>query len=61
MHVKNEVLLPLEGSHHRSICKFRANEHQRFAPIGDAIVELAGLALPSEEGEAERFRQISAG
>ncbi|KAH6640994.1 P-loop containing nucleoside triphosphate hydrolase protein [Chaetomium tenue] len=56
MHIKNEVLFPLEGSNHRTICKFRANEHQRFSPIGDAVVELAGLALPSaEELESQGF------
>ncbi|KAK4031373.1 hypothetical protein C8A01DRAFT_21392, partial [Parachaetomium inaequale] len=49
MHIRNEVLFPLEGSNHRSICKFRANEHQRFSPVGDAVVELAILALPSVE------------
>ncbi|KAH6634743.1 hypothetical protein B0J18DRAFT_406351 [Chaetomium sp. MPI-SDFR-AT-0129] len=53
MHIRNEVLFPLEGSNHRTICKFRANEHQRFSPIGDAVVELAELALPSAE-ELER-------
>ncbi len=50
MHIRNEVLFPLDGSNHRTICKFRANEHQGFSPIGDAVVELATLALPLVEG-----------
>lgn len=50
MHITNEQVIPLDGSNHRNICKFRANEYQRFSPIGDAVLELAELILPSAEG-----------
>ncbi|KAH8881765.1 TPR-like protein [Thozetella sp. PMI_491] len=49
MHIRTEQVIPLDGSNHRNICKFRANEDQRFSPVGDAAIELAELILPSTE------------
>jgi len=48
MHIRNESAFPLDGSNHRTICKFRADEDQRFSPVGHAILDLAKLVLPSE-------------
>ncbi|KAJ6439085.1 ankryin repeat protein [Purpureocillium lavendulum] len=50
MHIGTEQVIPLEGSNHQTICKFRADEDQRFSPVGDAILELADIVLPSAEG-----------
>ena len=48
MHIRNESAFPLDGSDHRTICKFRLNEDQRFSPVGNAILDLAKLALFAE-------------
>ena len=56
MNTRNELAFPLDGSNHRSICKFRMNEDQRFSAVGDAILDLAELSLRSAQGQlGEQF------
>ncbi len=50
MRVDNEIVYALEGSNHRTICKFRDNEDQRFSLVGDSVRELVELSLPRAEG-----------
>ena len=45
MQLPTELALPLAGSDHRSICKFGDADDERYEPIGDAIDELAKIAL----------------
>jgi hypothetical protein len=45
MGLPNEVALPLAGSNHKTMCKFRDSDHQRYLPIWDAIEDLVKVAL----------------
>jgi hypothetical protein len=48
MQLPNEVVLPLAGSNHKTICKFGKNDNQRYMPISDALEELVQEALVGE-------------
>lgn len=54
MHIPNEEVSPLAGSDHRTICKFSANEDQRFSPLGDAVVRLVEQSLSLTEGKIDQ-------
>ncbi|PLB52365.1 hypothetical protein P170DRAFT_348482, partial [Aspergillus steynii IBT 23096] len=47
MNLPNELVLPLDSSDHRTICKFSQDEEERYMPVWDALMELVSFGQSS--------------
>ncbi|QKX58593.1 uncharacterized protein TRUGW13939_05718 [Talaromyces rugulosus] len=53
MNLPNEVVQPLDGSNHQTICKFSRQEEQRYQPVWDALRELVLFGEPNSPIDRE--------